>query len=103
MPWIITKDLIADPKARQPSNANAVGMVGPSTAKLTAEEILNHPQGQKFRIRDDDGELYYEGIMVVTAEDGDEAEFRPLDDFGKPNAGATTIEYRSADGTWEPL
>jgi hypothetical protein len=101
MPWIVTKDLIADPTVRQPSNVNAVGMVGPRTAKMTADEILNHPQGQKFRMKDDDGEVYYEGIMVITADDGDEAEFRPLDDFGRPNAGATDIEYLRPDGSWE--
>ena len=103
MPWTITKDYIADPAARKPSNQNAVGMVGPSHAKLTAEEILGHPDGQVFRMKDDDGELYYEGVMVITPEDGDEAEFRPLWDFGMPNAGATTIEYRQSDGTWTPL
>jgi hypothetical protein len=103
MPWTITKDFIADPAARQPSNANAVGMVGPRNAKLTAEEILRHPQARRFRMRDDDGELYYEGVMVVTPEDGEEAEFSPLSDFGSPNAGATSIEYQGPDGIWEPL
>ena len=29
MPWLITKDLIGDASAPQPSNLNAVGMVGP--------------------------------------------------------------------------
>ena len=103
MPWIITKDHIAEPDAPKPSNRNAVGIIGPRNARLTGLEILNHPQGRKFRMRDDDGELYYEGIMVVTPEDGDEGEFRPLSDFGTPNAGATTIEYQKQDGTWEPL
>lgn len=101
MPWTITKDLIADPNARKPSNANAVGMVGPRHSKLTAAQILSHPDGRKFRIKDGDGEVYYEGFMVITPEDGDDAEFRPLDDFGTPNAGATAIEYQRADGTWE--
>lgn len=101
MPWIITKDFIADPSARQGTNANAVGIVGPRTATLTAEQIIRHPQGRKFRMKDDDGELYYEGVMVITPEDGPEAEFRPLEDFGTPNAGATSIEYMRADGSWE--
>jgi hypothetical protein len=101
MPWTITKDFIADPAARQPSNANAVGMVGPCNAKLTAAQIIAHPEGRKFRIKDGDGEVYYEGVMVVTDDDGEETEFRPLDDFGKPNAGATDIEYQRLDGTWE--
>ena len=103
MPWTITKDFIADSAARNPSNANAVGMVGPRAARLTAEEIVRHPQARRFRMRDDDGELYYEGVMVVTPEDGDEGEFRPLSDFGMPNAGATSIEYQASDGTWGPL
>ena len=101
MPWTITNDLIASLAARKPSNANAVGMVGPSNAKLTAEQIRSHPEGRRFRIKDGDGEVYYQGVMVITPEDGDDAEFRPLDDFGKPNAGATDIEYQRADGTWE--
>jgi hypothetical protein len=103
MPWTITKDFIADPAARQPSNANAVGMVGPRNSKLTAEQIIAHSKGRKFRMKDDDGELYYEGLMVLTPEDGDEGEFRPLSDFGTPNAGATSIEYQRPDGTWETL
>jgi hypothetical protein len=101
MPWTITKDHIADPYAPKGTNANAVGIVGPRNAKLTAEQILNHPKRQQFRMRDDDGELYYEGFMVVTPEDGNEAEFRPLNDFGTPNAGATIIEYRQPDGSWQ--
>lgn len=103
MPWTIIADHIADPTAAQPSNANAVGMVGPRDAKLTADEIIRQPQARRFRMKDDDGELYYEGVLVVMPEDGGEAEFRPLDDFGTPNAGATIIEYQRPDGTWEPL
>lgn len=59
--------------------------------------------GRRFRMKDDDGELYYEGVMVVLPEDGDEADFRPLSDFGTPNAGATSIEYQRDDGTWEVI
>ena len=103
MPWTITQDFIADPNAPKPSNANSVGIVGPRNTKLTAEQITSHPQAQRFRMRDDDGELYYEGVMVALPEDGDEAEFRPLSDFGTPNAGATSIEYQREDGTWESL
>lgn len=101
MPWIITKDFIADQNAPAPSNQNAVGIIGPRHAKLTADEIIHHSEGRRFRMKDDDGEIYYEGIMVVTPEDGDEGEFRPLDDFGMPNAGATTIEYQRLDGSSE--
>lgn len=103
MPWTITRDYIADETAPQPSNSNAVGMVGPRGAKLTATQIIEHPQAQKFRIKDYDGEMYYEGVMVITPEDGEQSAFRPLDDFGRPNAGATVIEYQRPDGTWKTL
>ncbi len=94
--WTITKDHIADPEAKPGSNCNAVGVVGPRSAKRTHDAIKNDPTGKKFRMRDDDGELYYEGVLV--GGDG----FEPLDDFGMPNAGATTIEYREGN-KWEPL
>lgn len=44
----------------------------------------------KFRMYDDDGELYYEGY----SNDSDsEKAFEPLDHFGMPNAGCTEIRY----------
>lgn len=43
----------------------------------------------RFRMKDDDGEIYYYGYIW-----GDYDGFEPLDDFGMPNAGCTTIEYR---------
>jgi hypothetical protein len=42
-------------------------------------------------------------IIAVTDDDGDEAEYRPISDFGAPNAGATSIEYQKPDGTWEVI
>lgn len=53
-----------------------------------------------FRLRDDDGELYYSGYAREDMED----EFAPLDDYGLPNAGCTTIEYRNPKtGQYEVL
>ncbi len=94
--WTITRDHIADPDAQPGTNANAVGIVGPRTAKRTHEQIKADPSGKKFLMRDDDGELYYEGVLV--GGDG----FEPLDDFGGPNAGATSIEYREGN-KWKQL
>jgi hypothetical protein len=91
--WTMTKDFLADGSIITHSE---VGVVGPRGAKLTVDEILNHPDRKKFRLRDDDGELYYEGYLV-----GGEG-FEPLDDFGMPNAGATTIEFWE-EGGWKPL
>lgn len=100
--FIVTKDHIADSTAKPGTNANAVGVVGPRTCKATADEIVNHPNGQKFRMRDDDGELYYEGVYVPG--DGSDP-FQPLDCFGRPNAGCTTIEYwvDGKGGGWKAL
>ena len=50
----------------------------------------------KFRMYDDDGELYYEGCS------DDDSSFDPLDDFGMPNAGCTEIKYWNGS-TWEIL
>jgi hypothetical protein len=94
--WTITHDFIAEPEAEQGTNLNAVGVFGPRGAKRTHEEIAADPNGKKFRMFDDDGELYYEGILV--GGDG----FEPLDDFGSPNAGATAIKYKE-NGVWVML
>jgi len=53
----------------------------------------------KFRMYDDDGELYYEG---VSSDNETEDAFLPLDDFGMPNAGCTDIKYLTG-GHWESL
>ena len=100
--FTITNDHIADATARPGTNSNAIGVVGPRTCKLVADEIANHPDGKKFRMKDDDGEVYYEGVYVPA---GDSDEFEPLDAFGRPNAGATSIEYweSGAGGGWKAL
>lgn len=99
--WLITEDLIADSNEKAPCNANAVGMTGPSRVQLTAEQILTHPEKEYFEMYDDDKSLYYKGYMVHdTKSEG----FEPLDDFGGPNAGCTTIKYRNKDtGAMEVL
>lgn len=45
---------------------------------------------REFRLLDGDDNIYYTGLARP------EAEFEPLDEFGTPNAGCTTIEY------WDP-
>ena len=84
--WTITKDLI---------DGDAVGVSGPQGSTLTIEGIKAHPGATRFRLKDDDGEVYYEGILV-----GGEG-FEPLDDFGMPNAGCSSIElWEKARGSW---
>ena len=81
--WIITIDYIADLKARPYSNVNAHGLCGPYDVDFS---IRDNPV--PFRLRDGDGTLYYEGILY-----GDYEGFEPLDDWGKGNAGAVTVEH----------
>lgn len=84
--WKITKDNIS-----MRGEKSDVGVHGPSTFKDDIE--MPH----KFRMLDDDGNIYYYGFC---SEDGD---FSPLDDFGMPNAGATEIQYKSPTGDYETL
>lgn len=86
--FTITIDKIPARNAKPGTNENAVGIVGPRTCTLTAEQIINHPNARRFKMRDDDGEVYYEGYYIPN-----DNEFEPLDAFGTPNAGCTSMEY----------
>jgi hypothetical protein len=85
--WIIDIDHIADESCKAPSNCNAKGMRGPRDYEGDGSELTC-----KFKMFDDDGVLYYSGRSR-------EPGFEPLDDFGMPNAGATSIHYL-IDGKW---
>lgn len=82
MSWEITVDHICD--------GDDNGVTGPRGCGK--DEARPHA----FRMYDDDGELYYEGVSS-------EEDFDPLDDFGLPNAGCTDIHYKNKDGVWEPM
>ena len=84
--WTITNDLVDDGKKVGTSSCNF------DEAKAT---LLSH----RFRLLDDDGEVYYEGL----SDDCDsEGAFAPLDDFGQSYAGCTEIHY--SDGhIWKRL
>lgn len=97
--WEITHDHVA-----MEGEKSDVGLQGPREfidpqtvhAGRTSYK-LPIPMPHRFRMRDDDGELYYSG--VCSKED-----FAPLDDFGLPNAGAVTIEYLNPrTGEYEAL
>jgi hypothetical protein len=85
MPWIIDRDYLAEPGSRQGTLMNAVGLKGPRSYTGDGREL-----DKRFRILDDDGEIYYEGR---SNSDDDENALAPLDDFATPNAGATAIKY----------
>lgn len=102
MGFIITKDVLEkvnyaldDPKA----------VIGPRSVTTETEAKLRNGEGQRFRLLDDDGILYYEGLFIDDSEaEGweDDAEFQPLDAYGRPNAGAVTIKYLE-NGQWVAL
>ena len=99
--WLITKDFMPQEGAKEGTTGNAVGLIGPSFGlPLTAEEIKKHPKAQKFRMLDDDKEVYYEGVFVDCNDRY--TGFEPKDDFGEPNAGCTEIQFREG-GAWKTL
>lgn len=51
---------------------------------------------EKFRLLDDDGNIYCEGIATP------DEDFGPLDDYGMGALGCTEIQYR-VDGKWRAL
>jgi hypothetical protein len=106
--WIIDKDYIPFTSSdnRVFSGKGAIGPRNIPDSLLTRLEATPR-QGRKFKIYDDDGELYYDGRIVFSDESlelesehglPDEA-FAPLDDYGAPNDGATSIKYKF-DGEW---
>lgn len=116
--WLITKDKIADPTDREGSYGNAKGLTGPRIASDNDVKRLKAGEGKRFRMLDDDGEIYYYGRQLEESECtgdyengfyGAESEFAPLDNFGRPNAGCTEIQFdygnRDSKGkvVWESL
>ena len=58
--------------------------------------LLDFGQGTAFKLKDDDGNLYFRGKCL------DDSSFSPLDEFGAAY-GCTILEYRNNDGTWSIL
>jgi len=87
--WVIDKNYVDDFE----------NVSGPSGAEKLLMDKLRAGDGQKFRMFDGDGELYYTGRVV-----GEFEGFEPLDDYGMPNAGCTEIHYKDFCGAgWQPL
>lgn len=98
--WIITEDKINDPRDEMDCKPR-VGVSGPGNISNEMLAKLKAGEGFAFRMKDDDGEIYYEGRFL--GDEKSEDAFGPLDDFGMPDAGCTSIEYRNAQGGWETL
>jgi hypothetical protein len=99
--WVITRDHLAEDDASFDSEAGVSGPGRPPAppeleARLAAVRAGGKDPGvHEFRMYDDDGELYYTGLFAGDADSEDG--FGPLDDFGRPNAGATEIKYRKGN------
>ena len=94
--WQITKALDADLK-------DCVGVFGPGNwggrepSQMAVTQEVAKSKGwdfKKFRMGDDDGNHYLEGVIMGNPKvlQG----FEPLDDYGEGGLGCTWIEY------WEP-
>lgn len=100
--WNITADHVDEDAFKR--------TVGPwngdeSLLKLEPANKWGEAGTRQFKMYDDDGNLYYEGIIGYTSEYADRAEslgFEPLDDYGMPNAGAVRIDYKEGD-EWKQL
>ncbi|KUL44782.1 hypothetical protein ADL22_12630 [Streptomyces sp. NRRL F-4489] len=81
------------------------GTIGPGNIGPEIAERLRNGEGRTFRMYDDDRVLNYTGRIITSEEDeGGEIDFAPLDDFGTPNAGCTSIHYFDAAAkVWREL
>lgn len=85
--WIITS---VTPHGGCPESER--GTIGPSRAPNFLICETRRRKAQAFRMLDDDGIIYYYGRIAGTF-DG----FEPLEDFGTPNAGCTSIQLYDRD------
>lgn len=93
--WVITEDLIAGYDGAEPS---AVGKSGPEQAgPADIYEALT--AGKFFRLTGQGGSGLAIGRLYDPTGDADRA---PLEDFGRKNWGATTVEYR-LEGEWQAV
>lgn len=111
--WLITRDLLAEEDGfpsslTEPCPGNETGVYGPHGISDALVKRLFAGEGDEFRMLDDDEIPYYEGRIIVpepsvTIGEDIDPDFAPLDDFGTPNAGCVTIQYKSANGEWETI
>jgi hypothetical protein len=90
--WIIDIDHIKDQYSNREGRAS----------RDYEEGVFSTLETIKWRVKDDDGDIYYEGRMTKERlHDSEDRAFGPLD-FAMADAGATTMEYFE-NGEWEQL
>lgn len=98
--WKITEDRIL----KRGEEGCSLDVMGPRTITPEQRELLDAkatptdelPQGIDrftFRLYDDDGIHTYGGVLVTDDAGTEDVCVAPLDDFGRPNAGCTSIEW----------
>jgi hypothetical protein len=91
--FIITRDCL---------EKRDITVIGPRNANDGLVAQLKDGGGRAFRMLDDDGEVYYEGRILTSDGPGSQDDFAPLDCYGEPNAGCTSIQYRQG-AVWKSL
>lgn len=112
--WVIDRDYLYDPKHGDRTEVG-VGQRDAEQVRVGSEQVIgrqiNVERGLKasevekpvrFRIRDEDGEVYYGGAISREWLDDDELVDAPLS-FATANAGATIFEVRDGNGKWEAV
>lgn len=97
--WIIVEDYTGDPDCQIPER---VSIIGPESCEASGPELMTSKDCRLFRMLDDDGYVYYKGWCYLP-HGLTNAAFNPLDNYGCPNAGATTIQYLNEKNEWETL
>jgi hypothetical protein len=84
------------------TNASFEAVVGRTVYMATGLQACDVVNPISFRLKDDDGEVYFEGKITKEWIDGEEElAFAPLR-FGETDAGCTTLEYNEGNG-WKVL
>ncbi len=87
--WAITEN----PACNDNETADT-GAFGPDVDGLLPNEVAEHPEAQRFCLKNAEGKIIYYGYIVADAPLSDTQKRAPLIDFqGAPKNGCTTIEY----------
>jgi len=113
--WIITKDHIN--KGSDDGVLSRVGTYMTSGHRLLDAAVFAAPREARpqilegckqvcdyeFRLYDDDGELYYEGLCYRLDKASEQGAFEPLD-WAANEAGCTRMDYRKkGEAEWKTL
>lgn len=118
MQWIITVDHIsarvsaalgdspstyADKKLRAKKDWLAAYRAASPEERATMLDAFKASMTEEFRLYDDDGELYYEGLCLNLDDQDEEGAFDPLN-WAMNNDGCTTMKYRKkGHAIWKTL